>query len=95
MHILKSSKAVVDGVLNGEYQTGICVTPLPGRQADKDLFHGFCSDVALAAKYAIENHDLERLVRLLKIFTNFFSHYFCAILFLQYFDCRLGYQSRQ
>lgn len=87
MHILESSKAVIDGVLDGEYQKGMCVAPLPGRQADEDHSRGFGSNVALAAKYAINNHDLERLVRLSNIFTSFSSNYFCAILLRQNFDC--------
>lgn len=53
---------VVDNVLNGNYQKGICVVRPPGHHAEEDFPHGFCifNNVALAAKHAINNQGLKR-----------------------------------
>lgn len=53
---------VVDGVLNGSYQKGICVVRPPGHHAEAEFPHGFCifNNVALAAKYAVSSHGLKR-----------------------------------
>lgn len=53
---------VVDNVLNGNYQKGICVVRPPGHHAEAEFPHGFCifNNVALAAKYAIKSHGLKR-----------------------------------
>lgn len=53
---------VVDNVLNGNYQKGICVVRPPGHHAEADFPHGFCifNNVALAAKYAIKFQGLQR-----------------------------------
>lgn len=61
-----STLQIVDNVLNGEYQSGISVVRPPGHHAEEDHPHGFCifNNIALAAEYAIKNHDLKRLVRL-------------------------------
>lgn len=55
---------VVDNVLNGDYQKGICVVRPPGHHAEHDFPHGFCifNNVALAAQYAIKTHDLKRYI---------------------------------
>lgn len=53
---------VVDNVLNGTYQKGVCVVRPPGHHAEPDFPHGFCifNNVALAAKYAIQFQGLKR-----------------------------------
>lgn len=53
---------VVDNVLNGNYQKGVCVVRPPGHHAETDFPHGFCifNNVALAAKYAINFQGLKR-----------------------------------
>lgn len=53
---------VVDNVLNGSYQKGICIVRPPGHHAEEDFPHGFCifNNVALAAKHVIKNHGLNR-----------------------------------
>lgn len=53
---------VVDNVLNGNYQKGICVVRPPGHHAENDFPHGFCifNNVALAAKHALVNQGLKR-----------------------------------
>lgn len=55
---------VVDNVLNGNYQKGICVVRPPGHHAEAEFPHGFCifNNVALAAKNAIKFQGLKRLV---------------------------------
>lgn len=53
---------VVDNVVNGYYQKGICVVRPPGHHAEAEFPHGFCifNNVALAAKYAIKFQGLKR-----------------------------------
>lgn len=55
---------VVDKVLNGNYQKGICVVRPPGHHAEAEFPHGFCifNNVALAAKYAIKFQGLRRVL---------------------------------
>ncbi|CAO1355069.1 unnamed protein product [Diamesa tonsa] len=55
---------VVDEVLNGLSRSGVCVVRPPGHHAESDMPHGFCifNNVAVAAKYAIENHGLKRVL---------------------------------
>lgn len=53
---------VVDEVLNGLSQHGVCVIRPPGHHAESDVPHGFCifNNVAVAAQYAIRDHGLKR-----------------------------------
>ncbi|XP_055298370.1 histone deacetylase 6 isoform X3 [Sitodiplosis mosellana] len=55
---------VVDNVLNGNYQKGLCVVRPPGHHAEAEFPHGFCifNNVALAAKYAIKFQGLKRVL---------------------------------
>lgn len=59
-----STLEVLDNVLNGTYQSGICVVRPPGHHAESDEPHGFCifNNVALAAQNAIKFHGLKRFV---------------------------------
>jgi histone deacetylase 6 len=54
---------VVDNVLNKNCQSGVAIVRPPGHHAEEGYPCGFCifNNVALAAKYAIENHGLKRL----------------------------------
>lgn len=53
---------VVDSVLNGECQSGICIVRPPGHHAEYDQPHGFCifNNVAIAAQHAIRDYELKR-----------------------------------
>lgn len=53
---------VVENVLQGKYQKGICVVRPPGHHAEPSYPHGFCifNNVALAAKHAINKLKLKR-----------------------------------
>ncbi|KAG7205673.1 hypothetical protein KM043_007623 [Ampulex compressa] len=55
---------VVDSVLTGEAQSGVAIIRPPGHHADKEMACGFCifNNVAVAAKHALENHHIERLL---------------------------------
>lgn len=55
--------AAVDAVLAGELENAFCATRPPGHHATRDQAMGFCffSNVAIAAKYALERHGLQRV----------------------------------
>lgn len=55
---------VVDEVLNGLSRSGVCVVRPPGHHAESDEPHGFCifNNVSIAAKYAIQDHGLKRVL---------------------------------
>ncbi|XP_055682363.1 histone deacetylase 6 isoform X4 [Lutzomyia longipalpis] len=55
---------VVDEVVNGNSQSGICVVRPPGHHAESDLPHGFCifNNIAVAAEYAVQVHGLRRIL---------------------------------
>lgn len=57
-----STLEVVDNVINGNYQKGICIVRPPGHHAEPEYPHGFCifNNVALAALYAIKFQGLKR-----------------------------------
>lgn len=55
--------AAVDAVMAGRLQNAFCAIRPPGHHATRDTAMGFCivSNVALAAKYALEFHGLDRV----------------------------------
>ncbi|XP_076299749.1 histone deacetylase 6 isoform X1 [Lasioglossum baleicum] len=55
---------VVGSVLNGESQSGVAVVRPPGHHAEDDMPCGFCifNNIAVAAKYAIECHQLKKVL---------------------------------
>lgn len=57
-----SALQVVDSILTGRSRSGVAVIRPPGHHAEGDKAYGFCiyNNTALAAKYAIEVHHLER-----------------------------------
>lgn len=52
-----------DAVLAGELENAFCATRPPGHHACRDRAMGFCffNNVAVAAKYALQRHGLERV----------------------------------
>ena len=52
-----------DAVLAGEMDTAFCAVRPPGHHACRDKAMGFCffNNVAIAAKYALERHGLQRV----------------------------------
>ena len=52
-----------DAVLAGELENAFCATRPPGHHACRDKAMGFCffNNVAVAAKYALERHGLQRV----------------------------------
>lgn len=96
-----STLEVMSKVLNGDYQSGICVVRPPGHHAEAEEPHGFCifNNVALAAQDAIKNHGLKRWVSICnkccfvdEVLEQLNNKY---IIHLQCIDCGLGYTSRQ
>ena len=55
--------AATDAVMRGEAENAFCAVRPPGHHACHDRAMGFClvNNVALAAKYALEHHGLERV----------------------------------
>ena len=55
--------AATDAVIGGELENAFCATRPPGHHACRDKAMGFCvfNNVAIAAKYALEQHGLERV----------------------------------
>lgn len=53
----------VDAVMAGEASNAFCATRPPGHHAERDTAMGFCffGNVAVAAKYALDFHGLERV----------------------------------
>jgi acetoin utilization deacetylase AcuC-like enzyme len=52
-----------DAVIAGELENAFCATRPPGHHACRDKAMGFCffNNVAVAAKYAVERHGLQRV----------------------------------
>ena len=57
-------RQAVDSVLSGESGSGLCVVRPPGHHAEPDTPHGFClfNNVAVAARHAITEHGLRRVL---------------------------------
>lgn len=55
--------AATDAVLAGELENAFCAVRPPGHHACRDRAMGFCffNNVAVAAKYALERHGLQRV----------------------------------
>ncbi len=55
--------AATDAVMAGELENAFCATRPPGHHACHDKAMGFCvfNNVAIAAKYALEQHGLKRV----------------------------------
>lgn len=55
---------MIDAVVSNVCGSGVCVIRPPGHHADKDTPSGFCllNNAAAAAKYAIQNHGLSRVL---------------------------------
>lgn len=58
-----SALQIVESILSGESRSGVGIIRPPGHHAECDEAYGFCfyNNTALAAKYAVEIHGLERL----------------------------------
>ncbi len=58
-----SAIAATDAVLAGELANAFCSVRPPGHHAEKSKAMGFCffNNVAIAAKYALERHGLQRV----------------------------------
>lgn len=54
----------IDAIMNGQVDNAYCLVRPPGHHALPDEAMGFClfNNVAIAAKYAIERHGLERVM---------------------------------
>ena len=64
--VLRAAGAVLaatDAVIAGEMENAFCAVRPPGHHACRDKAMGFCfvNSVAVAAKYALERHGLERV----------------------------------
>ncbi|BDT67978.1 histone deacetylase-like amidohydrolase [Comamonadaceae bacterium OS-1] len=55
--------AATDAVIAGELENAFCAVRPPGHHAGRDTASGFCffNNVAIAAKYALERHGLQRV----------------------------------
>jgi acetoin utilization deacetylase AcuC-like enzyme len=55
--------AATDAVIAGELESAFCAVRPPGHHACRDTAMGFCffNNIAIAAKYALERHSLERV----------------------------------
>ena len=63
LHAVGAATDAVDAVLAGEMNTAFCAVRPPGHHACRDKAGGFCffNNVAIAAKYALERHNLQRV----------------------------------
>lgn len=55
---------LVDNILSDHIQNGMAIIRPPGHHAMKSEFNGFCffNNVAIAARYALESHNLKRIL---------------------------------
>ena len=63
-HAVGTALAAVDEVLGGNHRSAMCLTRPPGHHALPSRAMGFClfNNVAVAARYAIEKHELDRVL---------------------------------
>lgn len=64
IHAAGAGLTAIDAVMRGEVQNAYCLVRPPGHHALADGAMGFClfNNVAIAARYAIERHGLERVM---------------------------------
>lgn len=64
LHAAGACVAAVDAVMKGELQNAFCAVRPPGHHAMRDRAMGFCffSNVAVAAKHALAEHGLRRVL---------------------------------
>ncbi|NOX40250.1 MAG: histone deacetylase family protein, partial [Alphaproteobacteria bacterium] len=62
-HAVGATVEAVDMVMRGQVKNAFCATRPPGHHAEKDKAMGFClfGNIAIAAKHALNNHDLSRV----------------------------------
>ena len=62
-HVVGGTLNAVDAVMNGDVQSAYCLVRPPGHHATPVQAMGFClfNHVAIAAAYALQEHDLERV----------------------------------
>lgn len=63
LHAAGAAIAATDAVIAGELENAFCAVRPPGHHACRDQAMGFCfiNNVALAARYALERHGLQRV----------------------------------
>ena len=63
LHAAGSALAATDAVMAGELDNAFCAVRPPGHHACREKAMGFCffNNVAVAARYALERHGLERV----------------------------------
>jgi acetoin utilization deacetylase AcuC-like enzyme len=63
LHAAGAALAATDAVIAGELENAFCAVRPPGHHACRDKAMGFCffNNVAVAARYALERHGLERV----------------------------------
>ncbi len=63
LHAAGAAIAATDAVIAGELENAFCAVRPPGHHACRDQAMGFCffNNVAVAAKYALERHGLQRV----------------------------------
>jgi len=63
LHAAGAALAATDAVMAGELENAFCAVRPPGHHACRDHAMGFCffNNVAIAARYAVEMHGLQRV----------------------------------
>jgi len=63
LHAAGAAIDAVDAIMAGEMKTAFCAVRPPGHHATHNQAMGFCffNNVAVAAKYALERHNLQRV----------------------------------
>jgi len=63
LHAAGAALAATDAVMAGELENAFCAVRPPGHHACRDKAMGFCffNNVAVAARYALERHGLDRV----------------------------------
>lgn len=63
LHAAGAAIDAVDAIMANEFKTAFCAVRPPGHHACREKAGGFCffNNVAIAAKYALERHNLKRV----------------------------------